>query len=84
MSAQSLISWNAPEHYHVEKTNDWYWAVGIITLALAVVCIMFGQVLTLFILPLIPGVAVFMRGYSPHACFSAVSRLQVWRCCFLP
>ena len=27
---------------------------------------MFGQVITLFILPLIPGVAVFMRGYSPH------------------
>jgi long-chain acyl-CoA synthetase len=27
---------------------------------------MFGQVLTLFILPLIPAVAAFMRGYSPH------------------
>jgi long-chain acyl-CoA synthetase len=27
---------------------------------------MFGQVLTMFILPLIPGIAVFMRGYSPH------------------
>lgn len=27
---------------------------------------MFGQVITLFILPFIPGVAVFMRGYSPH------------------
>ena len=27
---------------------------------------MFGQVLTVFILPLIPGVAVFMRSYSPH------------------
>ena len=27
---------------------------------------MFGQALTMFILPLIPGVAVFMRGYSPH------------------
>jgi long-chain acyl-CoA synthetase len=27
---------------------------------------MFGQVLTLFILPLIPAVAVFMRGYSAH------------------
>jgi long-chain acyl-CoA synthetase len=26
---------------------------------------MFGQVFTLFILPLVPGVAVFMRGYSP-------------------
>lgn len=27
---------------------------------------MFGQVLTMFIVPLIPGAAVFMRGYSPH------------------
>lgn len=27
---------------------------------------MFGQVLTMFILPGIPGTAVFMRGYSPH------------------
>jgi len=27
---------------------------------------MFGQALTMFILPLIPAVAVFMRGYSPH------------------
>jgi long-chain acyl-CoA synthetase len=27
---------------------------------------MFGQVFTIFILPLIPGVAIFMHGYSPH------------------
>lgn len=27
---------------------------------------MFGQALTLFVLPLIPAVTVFMRGYSPH------------------
>jgi long-chain acyl-CoA synthetase len=27
---------------------------------------MFGQALTLFVLPLIPAVAVFMRGHSPH------------------
>jgi long-chain acyl-CoA synthetase len=27
---------------------------------------MFGQVFTIFILPLIPGIAIFMRGYSPH------------------
>ena len=27
---------------------------------------MFGQVAALFIVPLIPGAAVFMRGYSPH------------------
>lgn len=27
---------------------------------------MFGQVLTMFVVPLIPGTAVFMRGYSPQ------------------
>ena len=27
---------------------------------------MFGQVVTMFIVPLIPGTAVFMQGYSPH------------------
>jgi long-chain acyl-CoA synthetase len=27
---------------------------------------MFGQIVTLFLVPLIPGTAVFMHGYSPH------------------
>ncbi|HYK88191.1 MAG TPA: AMP-binding protein [Acidobacteriota bacterium] len=27
---------------------------------------MFGQMVTMFIVPLIPGIAVFMHGYSPH------------------
>ncbi|MBZ5700173.1 MAG: AMP-binding protein [Acidobacteriia bacterium] len=27
---------------------------------------MFGQAVTMFVVPLIPGVVVFMRGYSPH------------------
>jgi long-chain acyl-CoA synthetase len=27
---------------------------------------MFGQAVTMFVVPMIPGVAVFMRGYSPH------------------
>ena len=46
MATEALISWNAPEHYHVEKTPDWYWGVGIITLALAVVAFIFGNIIT--------------------------------------
>jgi long-chain acyl-CoA synthetase len=38
---------------------------------------MFGQVLTLFILPLIPAVAVFMRGYSPHEILRQVRTRRV-------
>lgn len=46
MATDALISWNAPTHIHVEKKTDWYWAVGIITLAIAAVCFIFGEVIT--------------------------------------
>jgi len=35
----------APESFLREKTSDWYWAVGIITLCVAVISIIFGNVL---------------------------------------
>lgn len=31
-----LFRWSAPEYAFKPKTNDWFWAVGIITLALAI------------------------------------------------
>lgn len=46
MATEALISWNAPEHLHTEKNPDWYWAVGIVTLALAAVAFIFGNVIT--------------------------------------
>jgi hypothetical protein len=46
MATEALISWNAPEHLHFEKKTDWYWSVGIITLALAAVAFIFGNAIT--------------------------------------
>ena len=46
MATEALISWNAPAHFYVEKRQDWYWAVGIVTLAITAVCIIFGQIIT--------------------------------------
>lgn len=46
MATDALISWQAPAHYYVEKRSDWYWAVGIVTLALAVVAFLFGEFVT--------------------------------------
>ena len=39
------ITWEAPEHRHIEKTSDWYWAVGIIAISASVVSIIFNNVL---------------------------------------
>jgi flagellar motor component MotA len=46
MATESLISWQGPTHLHFEKKPDWYWIVGIITLALAVVAFLFGQIIS--------------------------------------
>ncbi len=46
-----LISWDAPEHVHTEKNNDWYWAIGIITITIAALSIIFNNIIfALFII----------------------------------
>lgn len=39
------IEWDAPEHEHKLRSEDWFWAVGIIALASAVAAIIFGDVI---------------------------------------
>lgn len=46
MAVEPIISWNAPEHFHTEKNPDWYWVVGIITLAITTVAFIFGNIIT--------------------------------------
>lgn len=39
------ISWEAPEHNHIEKRSDWFWALGIIALCGALAAFFFGNFL---------------------------------------
>ncbi len=64
MATEALISWNAPEHFYVEKNPDWYWAVGIITLALSAVCIILGNIIT-GIFVLVAAVALVIHASHP-------------------
>lgn len=64
MATEALISWNAPEHFHVEKSPDWYWGVGIITLALSAVCIILGNIIT-GIFVLVAAVALVLHASQP-------------------
>jgi hypothetical protein len=64
MATEALISWKAPAHFYVEKKPDWYWAVGIITLAIAVVCLIFGQIIT-GIFVIVAAVALVLHSSRP-------------------
>ena len=43
--AARAISWEAPEHHHVEKGNDWYLVLVIIVFALFIASIILGNVM---------------------------------------
>jgi hypothetical protein len=45
MAIAPIISWDAPEHHHVEKTSDWYWGVGIVAATGAALAFIFGNVI---------------------------------------
>ncbi|OHA17222.1 MAG: hypothetical protein A3C79_02775 [Candidatus Taylorbacteria bacterium RIFCSPHIGHO2_02_FULL_45_28] len=64
MATEALITWNAPEHLYTEKNSDWYWSVGIITLAVAAVAFIFGNVISgLFVI--VAAVALVLHASSP-------------------
>lgn len=51
------VTWEAPEHHHIEKGSDWFWALGIVALCGAIAAFFFGNFL-FAILILIGGAAM--------------------------
>ena len=56
MEKNEDITWQAPEYIHKEKDSEWYWSVGILTLAGAASAYMFGN----FLLTIL----VFLIGFT--------------------
>jgi len=49
------ITWEAPEHHHIEKGNDWFFALAIIVLSFVIMAILFNNVLFALLLGLAGG-----------------------------
>ena len=56
MERNEEITWQAPEYIHKEKDSEWYWSVGILTLAGVASAYMFGNILF--------AVLVFLIGFT--------------------
>lgn len=39
------LSWNTIEYLHQEKTTDWYWIVGIVTVSIAIISIILNNII---------------------------------------
>lgn len=72
------IVWKALEHSHVEKTSDWFWAVGIISVAGAVLAIYFGNILFGLIILLAAFTGILQGHTKPKILKYEITRKGIW------
>ncbi len=73
MATEALISWNGPSHFYVEKSSDWYWSVGIITFALAIVAFIFGEVIGGILIIVAAIALVIHASHPPHQIYCEIN-----------
>ncbi|MDO8569618.1 MAG: hypothetical protein Q7R89_02480 [bacterium] len=39
------IEWDAHEYEHKERSSDWFWSVGIVSISLAIASVIFGNII---------------------------------------
>ena len=63
--AVRAVSWEAPQHHHVEKGNDWFLALAVIIIAMVVAAVLFSNVLFALVLGLAGGVLAMSAAKRP-------------------
>jgi len=58
------IAWQAHEYEHVEKSGDWYWIIGVVAIALALISLILENIL--FAVLIVVGAAVLMVHRAKH------------------
>lgn len=59
------LRWSAYEHEHVERGNDWFWALGIVAVCIAVISILFHDVLFAVLILLAAGILGLLANTPP-------------------
>ena len=55
------INWQGPEHFHTPKEHNWYWAVGIVSAAIAISAVLLeNYVFAIFIVLAVFTLTVFV------------------------
>ncbi|HEY4512730.1 MAG TPA: hypothetical protein VJH63_03700 [Candidatus Paceibacterota bacterium] len=63
---QNRIRWSGYEFEYKEKTADWFWAVGIIIVSVAVVCFIYDNVLFGIFIILAGAILLFTANKEPR------------------
>jgi hypothetical protein len=76
-TARQPIEWQAHEYVHFEKTQDWYWVLGLVAVAGAVGAILFNNVLFALLILIAAFVMAIFAGRKPDLVQFAVTQRGV-------
>ena len=65
MSARIIATWEGREYDHSPKSADWYWALGIVTVAGAIASVLFGSFLLAFLIIIAAGAIALHAAKQP-------------------
>ncbi len=60
------ISWKAFEYLHTEKTSDWYWIVGIISVSIAILAVIFNNLIFALLILVSAATLSLFASRPPH------------------
>ncbi len=60
------LTWQAPEYHHYQRSTDWFWAVGIIVISVAVLAFVFHNALFGILILLSAGILIFFVLREPQ------------------
>ncbi|HVU75289.1 MAG TPA: hypothetical protein VHD38_00395 [Candidatus Paceibacterota bacterium] len=64
MPEHALLRWSAYEHEHIERGQDWYWALGVAAISIAVISILLGDFL-FGVLIIVAAVTIALHSRKP-------------------
>lgn len=56
---EDSLKWSAPEYHHYQRSTDWFWAVGIITISISLLAFFFHNALFGVLILLSAGILIF-------------------------
>ena len=59
------ITWEAPEHHHIEKGSDWFWVLGILAVSGSIAAFFFGNFLFAVLILIGAGTMALLAGRQP-------------------
>lgn len=71
------MEWETYDHENKEKSSDWFWSVGIIVISVAIVLVIFGNIIGAILVVVATFVLALFAKHEPHVVHVVVNEVGI-------